>query len=259
MVAEIARELADKHAVVTGGGGGIGAAIALSLSAAGARVTVMGRGEAPLRAAAARLETAQAVSVDVCDEARVAHAFAEACDGFGPVDILVNNAGAAESAPFRRASAEQLRRLFEVNVTGSWLCTQAVLEAMTARPWGRIVNVASTAGLKGYAYVSAYCAAKHALVGLTRALAAELAPTAVTVNAVCPGYTKTALLEEAVAKITTKTGRTRAEALAELARSNPQNRLIEPSEVASAVRWLCLAASRGVTGQCIVVAGGEVT
>lgn len=257
--AEKLTDLADKHAVVTGGGRGIGEATAAALAAAGARVTVMGRDEARLAGVAGKLARAQAVTVDVTDAERVARAFAEAARAFGPADILVNNAGAAESRPFKKADVAHLQRLLEVNLVGTWLCTQSALEGMLARPWGRVVNVASTAGLKGYAYVSAYCAAKHGVVGLTRALALELARTRVTVNAVCPGYTRTDLLEDALDVIMAKTGRSREEALAELARSNPQGRLTEPEEVAHAVLWLCREASGGVTGQSLVVAGGEVT
>lgn len=251
---------AGRHAVVTGGGRGIGAAVAAALAAAGARVTVMGRDLGALegRARALGEERAAAVRCDVTDAAAVARAFAEARERFGPVAILVNNAGAADSAPFARSDDALFARMLEVNLMGAVRCARAALPDMTAAGWGRLVNVASTAGLKGYPYVSAYVAAKHGLVGLTRALALEHAATGVTVNAVCPGYTRTELLEDAVATIVEKTGAAPEEAERRLARSNPQGRLTEPDEVAAAVAWLCAGSSHGVTGQSIVVAGGEV-
>ncbi len=250
--------LADRHAVVTGGGTGIGAAIAGALAADGARVTLMGRRAKPLETTAAKLGNAQWLNCDVTDIDGVAAAFSEAKAAFGPVDILVNNAGAVATAPFYRTDIELWRRMMSVNLDGIFYCTRAVYDDMRNRGWGRIVNIASTAAVKGYAYVSAYCAAKHGVIGLTRALALEAAQTGVTVNAVCPGYTDTDIVREAVSNITNKTGLSAEAALAELTRNNPQSRLIRPSEVAHAVLWLCRPESASVTGQSIFIAGGEV-
>jgi 3-hydroxybutyrate dehydrogenase len=253
--------LADTHAVVTGGGRGIGAAVAAALAGEGATVSVLGRDAARL---AARVESlgggtrAQGVAVDVTDEASVKSAFAAVRARFGRVDILVNNAGQAESAPLAKTDLALWQRMLAVNLTGAFLCTREALPAMTARGAGRIVNVASTAGLVGYAYVAAYCAAKHGVVGFTRAVALECAKTGVTVNAVCPGYTETDLVGAAVANIVAKTGKSEAEARAALVARNPQARMVQPEEVAGAVLWLCLPASSSVTGQAIAVAGGEV-
>ncbi|MEE8274200.1 MAG: SDR family NAD(P)-dependent oxidoreductase [Alphaproteobacteria bacterium] len=247
--------LAGRHAVVTGAGRGIGAAIARRLAGHGARVTLMGRNAARLDDAAAALPGARAVPCDVTDEAAVGRAFADA----GATDILVNNAGTAISAPFARTTIEQFRAMLDVNLTGAFLCSRAVLPAMVEARGGRIVNVASTAGLRGYAYVAAYCAAKHGLVGLTRALALETAAQGITVNAVCPGYTDTDMLHGAVAAISEKTGRSEAETRAELLKANPQGRFVQPDEVAAAVAWLCLPGSGSITGQAIALAGGEVT
>lgn len=252
------RPLSGRHAVITGGGSGIGAAIADRLSALGARLTLMARNEERLRAKAQALGDAQGIAVDITDDGAVAAAFAEARTAFGPIDILVNNAGVAEGIPFHKLDLATWRKTIDINLTGTYLCTRAVVEEMRTRKAGRIVNVASTAGLTGYAYVTAYVAAKHGVVGLTRALALELAKTGVTVNAVCPGYTETDIVKQAVANIMAKTGRSEAEARAELAVRNPQGRLIEPEEVASAVAWLCLPEQRSMTGQAIAVAGGEV-
>ncbi len=250
--------LAGRHAVVTGGGRGIGAAIAGRLAGLGATLTLMGRTAAPLDQAAAAMPRAQGIVVDVTAGPSVAGAFARATDNFGPVDILVNNAGAAHSAPFVRTDEDAWARMLEVNLTSVYRCTRTVLPGMLARGYGRIVNVASTAGLRGYAYVAAYCAAKHGVVGLTRALALEAARAGVTVNAVCPGYTETDLLDHALATIMEKTGCTREEAERQLKRSNPQNRFIQPTEVAAAVAWLCLPGGESITGQSVAIAGGEV-
>ena len=247
----------NQHALVTGGGSGIGLAIAEALAGAGCRVTIGGRNEDRLQKAADRI-AALPVGMDVTDPESVKRAFENARQTNGPVGILVNNAGAVRSAPFHRTEAELWRSMIEVNLNGVYRCTREVVTEMKDGGFGRIVNVASTAALKGYAYVSAYCAAKHGVLGLTRALAVELAATPVTVNAVCPGYTDTDLVRESLDRIVEQTGRGRDEALADLLRDNPQQRLIEPEEVAAAVMWLCGDASAAVTGQAIAVAGGEV-
>jgi NAD(P)-dependent dehydrogenase (short-subunit alcohol dehydrogenase family) len=251
--------LEGRHAVVTGGGRGIGAAIATALAAEGARLTLMGRDQGRLKDTLETLPMAQAIRCDVTDEADVAAAFAEAIRAFGPVAILVNNAGAAESAPFVRTSLELLRRMLDVNLIGTFLCSRAALPDMLEAGSGRIVNVASVAGLKGAAYVSAYCAAKHGVIGLTRALALETATKGITVNAVCPSYTDTDMARRAIANIVAKSGRSAAEAEKELLKKNPQGRLIRPDEVAATVLWLCAPGNEAITGQAIAIAGGEVT
>ena len=250
--------LAGRHAVVTGAGRGIGAAIAERLAALGAAITLLGRDEARLEATAGRLPKARGLVCDVTDEEAVGRVFAQAAEDAGPPTLLINNAGAAHSAPFSKTTLEQFRRMLDVNLTGAFLCSRAALKAMTVAGHGRIVNIASTAGLKGYAYVSAYCAAKHGLIGLTRALALETAAAGVTVNAVCPGYTDTDMLREAVARISAKTGRSEAQTRDALIKDNPQGLLIQPEQVADSVAWLCHPGSGAITGQAIVVAGGEV-
>jgi len=248
------------HALITGGGGGIGAAVARALAGAGSALSLAGRRAAPLEALAAELPRAQAIIADVGSAADVAAMAAAARAAHGPIDILVACAGAAESAPAARIDAAHWQRMIGVNLTGAFLTVQAVLPDVTRRDAvaPRIVFIASTAGLKGYAYVAAYCAAKHGLVGLARALAVELAPRGVTVNAVCPGFTETPLLEAALANIVDKTGRSRSDAEAELKRRNPQGRFVTPEEVAQTVAWLCTPAAQAVTGQAISVSGGEV-
>lgn len=251
------RELVDKHAVVTGGGRGIGAAVAAALAARGATLTLMGRDRARLEAKAEAL-AARAVEVDVANVESVQSAFARATSDSGPVHILINNAGAAASAPFDRTDLALWTQMLSVNLTGTYLCCRETLPLMLEQGYGRIVNIASTAGLTGYPYVSAYCAAKHGVIGLTRALALETARSDITVNAVCPGYTDTDMLDEAVANIMRKTGKSEVEARAALLRLNPQQRLVRPDEVANATVWLCLPGAEAITGQAIAVAGGEL-
>lgn len=254
----------QRHALVTGGARGIGRAVTQALLQAGARVTVLGRSpltddaRLALAGSAPAAQRLHAVCADVADAPALAQAFAAARERFGDIDTLVNNAGQAASAPFLKTDAALWQQMLAVNLTGAMSCTQQALPGMLAAGWGRVVNVASTAAQRGYAYVSAYCAAKHGVLGLTRALALEVASKGITVNAVCPGYTETDLLQDSVDNIVAKTGRSADEARAQLAAGNPQKRLVQPSEVADAVLWLCGAAASSVTGQAISVSGGEV-
>ena len=254
-----ARPLEGRHVLVTGAAQGIGAAIAQTLARQGAVLTLAGRRKDRLEALAQQLDARTCcVTMDVGDANSVAQGFADARAALGPITLLVNNAGQAESAPFGKTSQALWQRMLDVNLTGTFLCIQAALPDMLAARQGRIVNIASTAGQRGYAYVAAYVAAKHGVVGLTRSLALELATKGVTVNAVCPGYTETDLLQDSIANIVAKTGRSEDEARAQLAAGNPQKRLVQPHEVADAVLWLCQTGSASVTGQAISVSGGEV-
>jgi NAD(P)-dependent dehydrogenase (short-subunit alcohol dehydrogenase family) len=251
--------LDGKHSLVTGGGSGIGAAIAHALAQFGAAVSIAGRRVGPLEEVAAQLPRAKAIVADVTNEADCMAMGAAAREAHGPIDILIANAGAAESVPAAKIDLAHWQRMIDVNLTGAFLSAKVALPDITRgdAQGNRIVFIASTAGLKGYPYVAAYCAAKHGLVGHARALAAELAPRGVTVNAVCPGFTQTPLLEASLANITAKTGRTRADAEADLKRLNPQGRFVTPQQVADTVLWLCTPSAQSITGQAISVSGGE--
>jgi NAD(P)-dependent dehydrogenase (short-subunit alcohol dehydrogenase family) len=245
------------HAVVTGGARGIGREIASGLAQAGVVVTVLGRDNAALDEVVTQGAAHFSAFADVTDQAAVNAAIAQAA-ARQPIDFLIANAGTAESVPFARSDAALFKRMMDVNFMGVVHSIQAVLPSMRERPYGRIVAISSTAGLKGYPYVSAYGAAKHAVIGLVRCLALELAATAVTVNAVCPGFTDTDLVAGSIDTIMKKTGRDRAQAISELTRRNPQGRLVSPSEVADTVLWLCGRGASAITGQTIAVAGGEI-
>ncbi len=253
--------LQEIHAVVTGGGSGIGAEIASALIAQGARVSLMGRSLSKLDSVAEQLnksDKVQTITCDVTDESAVNQAFSQALKGFGPVDVLVNCAGAAPTQAFHKLTAKEWNDIIAVNLTGVFHCTSAVIQSMRERKSGRIINIASTAALKGYGYVSAYCAAKHGVLGMTRALALETAQHGITVNAICPGYTDTDIIRNAVTNIAATTSRTEEQALQTFTKTNPQGRLIAPSEIASSLLWLCSENSGSITGQAISISGGEV-
>lgn len=256
--------LEGKHAIVTGGSRGIGAAVAAELVGRGATVTIMGRDVESLERRAAELRGTPGVTVaveqcDVSEERSVRMAFGNAVAAHGPAYILVNNAGTAKSRTFAQTTREVWDEMLSINLTGTFLCTQEVLPAMIEAKHGRIVNMASTAGLRGYRTMSAYCASKHGVIGLTRSLALETARHGITVNAVCPGYTDTDLTTLAVNNLVNNLGKTSKEAMGMLTRTIPRGTLITPEEVASAVSWLCSPSTSGVTGIALPIAGGEVS
>jgi NAD(P)-dependent dehydrogenase (short-subunit alcohol dehydrogenase family) len=254
--------LQGKKAVVTGGGKGIGAAVARALAAEGATVLVAARTLSDVEAVAAELRSggheAFAATCDVADPAQVAALARTSQEQLGQVDVLVNNAGIAHSAPLKAISLDTWNRIFAVNVTGTFLCTQAFLPGMVERGWGRVVNIASIAGRAGAAYIAAYSASKHAVLGFTRSVAAEVAASGVTVNAVCPGYVDTDMTVDSVARIVEKTGRDAGQVTEAIRRTSPQNRLLDPDEVAFLVLSLCDPRARGVNGQAIVQDGGSL-
>lgn len=247
-----------KHIVVTGGGTGVGRAVAEAMAHAGAKVTVMGRRETPLREVAKQHRFIGWVTCDVTDRASVHAGFRAARELNGPVAVVVANAGAADSVPFARMRPEQLDAMLSVNLGGVVNSWQAGLTDMKAEGWGRLIAVASSAGLKGYAYVSGYAAAKHAVVGLTRSLALELGDSGVTANAICPGFVETPLLERSIVNIMEKTGMERSAVRASLMGGNPQKRFVQPDEVAGAALWLCSDPARSVNGHALSMSGGEI-
>jgi len=249
--------ISAKHALVTGGGSGVGRAIALALAEAGINVTICGRREAELAKVAGESGRIFGIAADVTNEASMASLYHAAEAARGPFDIVIANAGMAGSTPANKTTLADWQKTLDVNLTGAFLTVKPALAGMAARKTGRIIFIASTAGLKGYAYVAPYVAAKHGVVGLMRALAAETAKSGVTVNAVCPGFVETDMLEESIQRIVDKTGRSVEEARTSLASTNPQGRFIQPQEVAAAVLWLCGDAAASITGQTISISGGE--
>ncbi len=247
-----------KHVVITGGGSGIGAAIADELNRSGHSLTLMGRDLEKIEKKAISLNHAQAVSVDVSQKSSVELGFEVAFKQFGEADILINSAGIATTIPFSKIDQAHWNLMLNVNLTGVYNCVSICLPLMKERGWGRIINIASTAGLKGYEYCVAYCASKHGVIGLTKALALEVARSGVTVNAVCPGFTETDIVKKGLQNIVDKTGRSYEEAKKSMVALNPQKRFIQPKEVVAAVNWLIHEDSGSITGQSISVSGGEV-
>jgi len=251
-------DLSLHHALITGGGTGIGAAIALALAECGATVTITGRRAEPLEEIASRSVNIRTAILDVTDEAQTERVFAEAAEAVIPVDIVIANAGIAETMPIGKSDLAFWRRTMATNLDGAFLTMRAALPSMLEHGWGRIISVSSVAGQRGLPRGTAYCASKHGLIGLTRALAEEVITKGITVNALCPGYVRTPIVERGVANIVAKTGLSQDAALKAMVDTNPIGRLIEPEEVAAAAIWLVGPGSAAITGQSIQIAGGHV-
>ena len=257
------KPLKGQHAVITGGSRGIGAAISNYLAHLGADISLTGRTEKTLAEQANYIRNNYKVKVhtalgNMADELDVGRCFESASKELGSVQILVNNAGVGKSAPFHRMETNLWNEIIGLNLTGTYLCTKQVFSEMRESGYGRIVNISSTVGLRGYPYIAAYCASKHGVIGLTRTLALECVKKGITVNAICPGYTDTDLVSEAVDAIVEKTGKERTEIQSEIDNMSPMGRMVTPDEVAETVAWICLPSSASITGQSIVVSGGAV-
>ncbi len=246
-----------RHALVTGGGSGVGAAVATHLSQQGFTVTITGRRESPLKALASEHQRMAWISADVTSADAMEQAVQAAVEYNGPVDIVVANAGAADSKPFGKLKSADLQAMLDVNLFGVFNTFQAVLPGMAERRWGRLIAIASTAGLQGYGYVSHYCAAKHAVIGMVKALAQEVARKGITANAICPSYVDTDMTARSIANIVKLTDKTEEQALSALVAGNPQGRLVQPQEVAGSVSWLCSEDAAAINGQAIAICGGE--
>ncbi len=249
--------LSGKHAFITGGGTGIGLAAARILAEQGVRLTLAARNFARVEEAASTLD-AHPVSLDVSNETSVEAAIDAARSRFGGIDILINNAGITPSAPLHKTTLAMWNEVLAINLTGAFLCTRAALPDMIERKWGRVVNVASIAGLMGDMYISAYCASKHGMIGMTRALAKEVARHGITANAICPGYVETDIVTRAAENIASKTKLNEEEARASLYAGNPQGRLIQPEEVASMIGWLCSDGAAATNGAALPISGGQI-
>jgi len=252
------QHLFGKHVLITGASRGIGAAIADAFDRHGVKLSLLGRTETTLEEKCGTLNQGLPIVADVTQEQTLVDAFETARKHHGPIDILINNAGGAVAKPFLKTSWTHWQNEIQLNLTSVFLCTQLAISDMQKQNWGRVINIASTAGQKGYPYVSSYCAAKHGVIGFTRALAHEFAQSPITINAICPGYTDTDMVQQAIKQIANKTSRNKAQAEAELLKANPQGRLVQPQEVANTALWLCSEHSNTVHGQSISLAGGEV-
>lgn len=254
-------KLKNSHALITGAGKGIGRSIALELSGFVGQLTLIGRQKDKLQEVLNLIGSNCDVQIFECDitqENSVTSTFQVASQSFGPIGVLINNAGQASSAPFHKTTLDQWQSMLKVNLTGTFLCTQACIKDMLELPFARVINIASSASQKGYPYVSAYTAAKHGVLGLTRSLALEYAKTAITFNAICPGFTDTDIVKESLQIISEKTQLSPEQALQELIKNNPQKRLISPIEIAHQVLSICHDQSQSINGQALSIAGGEV-